>query len=84
MHTSRVSHPFRPLQPHVRQAIDAIRADTSKYERYAADPQILAVLQASPDTLALPWLCPVAAPCCARACFVRACCSASDAMQLHA
>jgi hypothetical protein len=29
----------------VREAIDAIRADTSKYERYAADPQILAVLQ---------------------------------------
>lgn len=36
-----------PLQPRVREAIDAIRADTSKYERYAADPQILAVLQAS-------------------------------------
>lgn len=34
-----------PLQPHVRAAIEAIRADTSQYERYAADPQILAVLQ---------------------------------------
>lgn len=32
-------------QPRVREAIDAIRADTSEYERYAADPQILAVLQ---------------------------------------
>lgn len=33
------------LQPRVREAIDAIRADTGKYEHYAADPQILAVLQ---------------------------------------
>jgi len=33
------------MQPRVREAIDAIRADTSKYEHYAADPQILAVLQ---------------------------------------
>lgn len=32
-------------QPHVRAAIDAIRADTSKYERYTADLVILAVLQ---------------------------------------
>ena len=32
-------------QPRVREAIDAIRADTGKYEHYAADPQILAVLQ---------------------------------------
>ncbi|KAI3425195.1 hypothetical protein D9Q98_008964 [Chlorella vulgaris] len=32
-------------QSHVREAIDAIRADTSKYERYAANPQILSVLQ---------------------------------------
>lgn len=39
--------PIPPLQPRVREAIDAIRADTSKYERYAADPQILTVLQAS-------------------------------------
>jgi hypothetical protein len=29
----------------VRAAIDAIRADPRQYERYAADPQILAVLQ---------------------------------------
>ncbi|KAL4419788.1 hypothetical protein ABPG75_006886 [Micractinium tetrahymenae] len=32
-------------RPHVRKAIDAICADTSKYERFAADPQILTVLQ---------------------------------------
>ena len=33
------------LQAHVRQAIDAIRGDTSRYEQYAADPRVLAVLQ---------------------------------------
>ncbi|PSC70051.1 DNA-(apurinic or apyrimidinic site) lyase 2 [Micractinium conductrix] len=32
-------------QPHVRAAIDAIRADTSLYERHAADPVVLGVLQ---------------------------------------
>ena len=35
----------RPLQARVREAIDSIRADTGKYEHYAADPQVLAVLQ---------------------------------------
>ncbi|PRW33536.1 Cellulose synthase [Chlorella sorokiniana] len=32
-------------QARVREAIDSIRADTGKYEHYAADPQVLAVLQ---------------------------------------
>jgi hypothetical protein len=33
------------MQPHVRAAIDAIRAKPSLYERHAADPVVLAVLQ---------------------------------------
>ena len=42
------------LQAHVREAIDAIRADTSKWDRYAADPQILAVLQVCNCTADVP------------------------------
>ena len=28
-----------PMQPHVRAAVDALRADPSKYEQYTSDPQ---------------------------------------------
>ena len=43
-HFPTTSHPL-PLQPHVRKAIDALRADPAKYDAFASDPQILGVLQ---------------------------------------